>query len=102
MKGDKNKYSMPVLTDSEWDNILSKISIVSFMQGLDCGLDVYNNYEIAYSSNNELTVIPSEIYYVPVNSFNDGQSDYHRIDCPSLADSNNGYIAFKSNFCPRK
>lgn len=96
MKGDKNKYSMPVLTDTEWDNILSKISIVSFMQGWDCGLDVYNNYEIAYSTNNELTVTPSEIYYVPVSSFNDGQSDYHRIDCPKL-DSADGYIAFKSN-----
>lgn len=77
-KGDKNKYSLPVLTDTEWDNILSKISIVSFMQGLDCGLDVYNNYEIAYSSNNELTVIPSEIYYVPVDFFNDGGTDYRR------------------------
>lgn len=96
MRGSVKEYSLPVLTDTEWDNVLSKISVVSFMQGWDCGLDVYNNYEIAYSSNNELTVIPNEIYYVPKDKYNTGGTDYyHRIDCPDL--DNTDLISFKSN-----
>ena len=92
--------SMPVLLDEEWDKILNNISIVSFMQGWDCGLTIYNNYEIVSSTNNELTVTPSEIYYVPKNKFNDGESEYHRVDhLPEKDDDNTSivdYISFKS------
>lgn len=87
--------SMPVLLDEEWDKILSNISIVSFMQGWDCGLDIYNNYQIVSSTNNELTVTPTEIYYVKKNEFNNAGGSYHRIDCPELADTTE-YISFKS------
>lgn len=87
--------SMPVLLDEEWDKILSNISIVSFMQGWNCGLDIYNNYEIVSSTNNELTVTPSEIYYVPKDKFNNETTDYHRIDCKYLPDESE-YISFKS------
>lgn len=88
--------SLPVLTDEEWDKILSNISIVSFMQGWDCGLKIYNNYQIVSSTNNELTVTPDEIYYVKKDEFNNGTTgNYHRIDCPYLAD-NQDYISFKS------
>lgn len=62
--------SLPVLLDEEWDKILSNISIVSFMQGWDCGLDVFNSYQIVSSTNNELTVTPSEIYYTTKDDFN--------------------------------
>lgn len=95
-------FSMPVLEDDEWDKILSNISIVSFMQGWDCGLNIYNNYQIVSSTNNELMVTPSEIYYVESDKFNDSSSTYHRIDCPvwnaEWKDSvNNGkFINFKS------
>ena len=91
-----NNYeaSMPVLLDEEWDKILSNISILAFMQGWDCGLDIYNNYEFVSSTNNELTVAEDEIYYVPKGSFNNETSDYHRIDCPYLEDGE--YISFRS------
>lgn len=90
--------SLPILLDEEWDKILSNISIVSFMQGWDCGLDIYNNYQIVSSTNNELTVIPSEIYYVKKDEFNNSTSNYHRIDCKYLLESsdNDQYISFKS------
>lgn len=87
--------SLPVLTDEEWDKILRNISIVSFMQGWDCGLKIYNNYQIVSSTNNELTVTPSEIYYVKKEEFNNKSGNYHRIDCPYLAESGD-YISFKS------
>lgn len=94
----KNSYdfSMPVLLDEEWDKILQNISIVSFMQGFDCGLSIYNNYQIVSSTNNELMVTPSEIYYVKKEEFNNSNATYHRIDCPSLPDYEHGYISFTS------
>lgn len=99
-KMDKQLYdyeaSLPILLDEEWDKILSNISIVSFMQGWDCGLDIYNNYQIVSSTNNELTVTPSEIYYVKKDEFNNTSGSYHRIDCPYLEENNDGYISFKS------
>ncbi len=94
MKGSKD-FSLPILLDEEWDKILQNISIVSFMQGLDCGLRIYNNYEIVSSTNNELTVTPSEIYYVKKDEFNNTGGTFHRIDCPELGE-NVAYISFKS------
>ncbi len=88
-------FSLPILLDEEWDKILQNISIVSFMQGFDCGLKIYNNYEIVSSTNNELTVTPSEIYYVKKDEFNDQNGTFHRIDCPDLGEVTE-YISFKS------
>ena len=86
--------NMPVMTDDEWDKILNNISIVSFMQGFNCGMKIYNNYAIVSSSNNELTVIPNEIYYTKKNEYNTADTShiYHRIDCPELEDAE--YISF--------
>lgn len=92
---DSQDFSLPILLDEEWDKILQNISIVSFMQGFDCGLKIYNNYEIVSSTNNELTVTPSEIYYAKKDEFNDQNGTFHRIDCPDLGDVRE-YISFKS------
>lgn len=92
---DSKDFSLPILLDEEWDKILQNISIVSFMQGFDCGLKIYNNYEIVSSTNNELTVTPSEIYYVKKDEFNDQNGTFHRIDCPDLGEVTE-YISFKS------
>lgn len=88
---------MPVIKDDEWDKILNNVSVVSFMQGLNCGMKVYNNYAIVSSTNNELTVIPNEIYYTRKNEYNTGDTSnlYHRIDCKDLTEDND-YISFRS------
>jgi hypothetical protein len=94
------EFNMPILQDTEWDKILNNVSIVTFMQGLQCGLKIYSNYAIVSSTNNEISVTPNEIYYVPRilenygnNSNNlilttiDDDDVYeiaHRIDCPEL------------------
>lgn len=97
---------MPVITDEEWDKILTQVSVVAFMQGWNCGLKIYNNYTIVSSTNNELSVIPGEIYYTTKSEYNDANSTYHRIDCEGLMadedangveDDNAEYISFKSN-----
>lgn len=91
---------MPVILDSEWEKILQNVSIVSFMQGFNCGLKYYNNYAIVSSTNNELTVIPNEIYYTKKDEYNTGDIStagavYHRIDCTELEDTDN-LISFRS------
>ncbi len=87
-------YAMPVIKFEEWEKITDNPSIVAFMQGLKCGLKIYNNYAIVSSTNNEVMVHPEQIYYVAYNRDNyeavnsgglrDVDSFYHRIDCGGL------------------
>ena len=108
------EYDVPVFSDTEWDTILNNVSIVTFMQGFNCGLKYYNNYAIATSVNNEITVTLNEIYYVPIKHeadaiqedgttlqvYTDITDSYyletaHRIDCNELEDEQY-YLSFKS------
>ena len=92
-----NAYAMPVMSNQEWEQILSNISIVSFMQGWDCGLKTYNNYMVVSSSNNEIITSDKNIFYVPTLKFDNQSDSYHRIDCPKLIqNSAEGYASFSS------
>ena len=77
-------YAMPVIQNEEWEKILNNVSIVSFMQGYDCGLKTYSNYKIVSSTNNEISILPEEIYYVEKSQFSDETTEYHRINCSKL------------------
>lgn len=96
------EYEMPVIQAGEWEQILTHISITSFMQGLKCGLKTYNNYKIVSSTNNDILTLPEEIYYVKKENFNDESSEYHRINCSKLIEIdkdssyNAEYMAFSS------
>lgn len=109
-------YQMPVITEPEWDKLLSNVSILSFMQGLPCGMKTYSNYTIVTSKNNELMANEDEIYYVPI--FTDEQTDgvktsenvtgddlnvAHKIDCKELSNeiSKNGNVKFFQSFASR-
>ncbi len=91
-------YAMPVMQNEEWEKILNNVSIVSFMQGYNCGLKTYSNYKIVSSTNNEISVSPRELYYVEKTDFSNEEAEYHRIDCPKLFEidsgSTNSYISF--------
>jgi len=92
-------YSMPVMTNEEWEKILTNVSLVSFMQGYKCGLKTYNNYKIVSSTNNELSFTPDNVYYVEKNKYSDELSEYHKINCQRLmaiTGDSTEYIAFKS------
>ena len=91
-------YAMPVISDDEWNTILTHISLTAFMQGADCGLKKYNNYMIVSSSNNELVTDTKDIYYVPVNSFNDEDTEFHKVDCFEMKSftPDTNFIAFPS------
>lgn len=93
------EYEMPVINASEWEQILTHISITSFMQGLKCGLKTYNNYKIVSSTNNDILVSPEEVYYVKKEEFNDETSEYHRINCDKIINNDTDvaeYMAFSS------
>ena len=101
-------YQMPILSETEWDKVLSNISMVSFMQDLPCKGKTYNNYAIVTSANSELIVIPNNLYYVPAEQANKAivenadrtinenkDYEYHRIDCEKL-DESNYYLGYRS------
>lgn len=101
-------YQMPILSETEWDKVLSNISMVSFMQDLPCKGKTYNNYAIVTSANSELIVIPDNLYFVPAEQgdnaivINSDKSvsenkeyEYHRIDCEKLSNSNY-YLGYRS------
>lgn len=97
---DKNvDYTMPIMSQSEWEQILSNISIVSFMQGFDCKLKKYNNYVVVSSSNNEVMTTSNNIYYAKVDEFNNENSEYHKYNCNRVKNSisdTDKYISFSS------
>lgn len=74
--GSDYEYRLPVITDSEWEQVFSNISMLTFMQGLPIGLKYYNGYAIATSTTNREYVNPGEIYLR-----NDTDGNYHRAYC---------------------
>lgn len=88
--GTNASFSMPKLSEQDWDKILNNVNFVTFMQGLSLGNKVYNNYSIVSSSNNKQYVRKDSIYIVK-----DGE--YHTPDCEELENSDtNTLIGYKS------
>jgi len=69
------EFRLPVLSDSDWKQIFSNISLVTFFQGVPIGLKYYNNYAIATSTTNREYVDPGELY------FSGDNENYHRVYC---------------------
>ncbi len=82
-------YKLPQLTDSDWNQIFSNISLITFFQGVPIGLKTYNNYAIATSTTNREYVDPGELYFS-----GDGDSNYHRVYCEQCG--NMIYTSYRS------
>lgn len=74
-------FAMPVLTEPDWDKLLSNVNIVTFMQGIPVGTKIYNNYTIVTSTENKQYIDVDMIYYTAKDNENEY---YHKIDCPNL------------------
>jgi hypothetical protein len=83
------KFQMPILTEEDWDKILTNVNMISFMQGLQAGTKTYSDYSIVTSTQNKQYVNPNSIYFIK-----DGDNYYHRINCPNLTGSN--IVGYKS------
>ena len=90
-------FKLPILSETEWEKVLSNVSIISFLQGLKVGLKTYNNYMIVSSTGNRQYVDPEDLYFVTAEMVDDKDNPgkkkikeigtyYHRINCPLLAE----------------
>ncbi len=72
----KINYTIPELSDEDWEQALSNISMITFFQGVKVGLKTYNNYSIVTSSENNECVGEDSLYFVQ-----DHDEYYHRRGC---------------------
>ena len=84
------QYQLPVLSETDWDQILSNVSITTFVQGIPIGMKYYNNYAIATSTTNKEYVDPNEIY---LNVRDD--NSYHLPYCKEL-NSTDELVGYRS------
>ena len=85
-----SNFYMPEISETEWEKVLTNISMVSFVQGMPMGAKTYNNYVIVTSTNNEMYVGENSIYYVE-NAMGEykyvDHVDHHTAICKTLNDS---------------
>lgn len=71
-------YTIPELTEADWEQALSGVSMITFFQGVKVGLKTYNNYSIVTSSENNEYVGENSLYYI-----GDHDKYYHVKNCSS-------------------
>ena len=77
-------YSMPVLTELEWERICDNVTVVSFMQGLTIGnYKYYSSYAIVANTKVKEYISKESIY---VQNKDSNSVDYHN---PRCSDYNN-------------
>lgn len=74
----ETEYQLPVLEETDWDQILNNVSITAFVQGIPIGMKYYNNYAVATSTNNKEYVNPDGIYLTGSNEY------YHIYGCDKI------------------
>lgn len=80
-------YRMPILSETEWDQVLKNVSMITFMQGIKAGSKIYNDYTIVTSTKNKEYVSPDSLFFI--NNDNDSTNNYyHKIGCSHLNDEN--------------
>lgn len=80
------EFALPEISESEWNKILTNISMVSFVQGMPIGFKIYNNYAIVTSTNNQMYVSDESIYYVvkPSDEARNLNKEHHAFNCSKI------------------
>ena len=91
-------FSMPVLSEYDWNNILNKVSMVVFMQGVPLGGSIWGDYAVATSTNNKLFVNKNNLLFVEADKLSDKETPFHKIDCVELATDKDLYGAMSYEF----
>ena len=81
-----NDFRMPNLTEEEWERVMNNICLISFVQGLDVGGNIYNGYTIINNSESKEIVQEKNIYILGTDWF------YHRIGDHYLENTGAGVI----------
>lgn len=91
--GTHANFKMPILTEDDWEKILTNVNMISFMEGIPVGTKIYNNYAIVTSTQNKQYINPNSLYFI------DNTNTYHRINCPELTKNvknGNSIIGYKA------
>src|SRR5699024_6202497 len=81
--GTTYNFKMPILEEEEWNRLIENVTMITFMQGLPIGNKYYNGYSVVSCPKNKEYISVDSIYYI-----NEGDSYYHRIDCPEIVNEN--------------
>ena len=97
--GTSSYFSMPKLSETDWEKIVTNVNIVTFMQGLSVGTKTYNDYAIVTSTNNKQYVDPNTIYFVDNRDENNPiitkDDRYHTLEHINAEFDANNYIGYK-------
>lgn len=77
-------FQLPQLKDTEWDQILKNVCMITFMQGIQAGNKTFNDYAIVTSTKNKEYVSEDSLYFI--NTSEEGDGKYHKIGCSHLKD----------------
>lgn len=77
--GTNADFQMPILEESEWEQITKNVCMVAFVQGMPVGFKTYNNYAIIANTRNQNYTDRDSLAFIESDT-----SEYHRIDCPFL------------------
>lgn len=80
-------YKLIQLSDEDWEQALSDVSIITFFQGMPIGLKNYNNYSIVTSTNNKEFINEDKLYY-----YETVEDTYHTAFCDALVNSSQHII----------
>lgn len=74
-------FQMPKLTDTDWEELTTNVSMITFLQGLNIGGKIYNGYSIVRNDITEDFVSEDSIYMCYTNT-----ATYYKITDEVLVD----------------
>jgi len=89
-RNSEGEYKLPVLTETDWDNVLRNVSIITFVQNIPIGMKYYNNYAIATSTGNKEYTNPDEIYLTS------SSDTYYHLPYCSHFNANDSIMGYKN------
>ena len=99
-KSGAGEFKLPELKESDWEQVVSNISIITFLQNIPIGMKYYNNYAIATSTTNKEFVNKNELYFYNRNTGTSTEPIYHAPYCekyqPGAVDSDTNLVGYRS------
>ena len=86
----KIDFQFPKISNEDWDQALSNISIIAFFQGAKIGLKTYNNYVVVSTAENDEFVSEDSLYYIGADNY------YHEFGCNQIDNSTITVNAYKN------
>ena len=78
-KNGDGDFKLPELKETEWEQVVSNISIITFLQNIPIGMKYYNNYAIATSTTNKEFVNKNELYFYNRDKNTSTELKYHAL-----------------------